>query len=201
MRVSKEQAARNRQTILDTAARLFRERGIAGVGVADLMKEAGFTHGGFYNHFPSKEALAAEACGSAFNQALATLVEELSREKGRDSSALARYLDHYLSPAHRDDPAGGCPTAALAVDAGRQGAPVQATYAAGIEALLEILVTHLPRMKSARKATESAAAREQALRTLSEMVGALVLSRAVADANPALSDEILEASRRSICQR
>jgi TetR/AcrR family transcriptional repressor of nem operon len=196
MRLSKEQAARNRQAILDTAARLFRERGIDGVGVADLMKEAGFTHGGFYNHFPSKEALAAEACGLAFEAALSTLMETLAREKGRDGAALARYLDHYLSPEHRDDPGGGCPTAALAADAGRQGAPVQASYAAGIEALLEILVTHLPRLKSGRKAAEPPAAREQALRTLSEMVGALVLSRAVAEANPVLSDEILETSRR-----
>ncbi|MCP3145235.1 TetR/AcrR family transcriptional regulator [Pyxidicoccus xibeiensis] len=196
MRLSKEQAARNRQTILDTAARLFRERGIDGVGVADLMKEAGFTHGGFYNHFASKEALAAEACGSAFDRALATLVSEIEQDPSRDGLAVARYLDHYLSPAHRDDPSGGCPTAALAVDVGRQGESVQASYSAGIEALLGILVNHLPRLKSGKKAAEPAVAREQALRTLSEMVGAVVLARAVADANPALSDEILEASRR-----
>ncbi len=87
MKLSKTQAARNRQKIVDVAAQLFRERGVDGVGVADLMKAAGFTHGGFYNHFPSKEALAAEACGSAFQASISGLKAALADRNG-DGAAL-----------------------------------------------------------------------------------------------------------------
>ncbi len=197
MRLSKEQAARNRQSIIDTAARLFRERGIDGVGVADLMKEAGFTHGGFYNHFPSKEALAVEACGAAYEGAIAGLKESLDAGKGRPGAAFSRYVEKYLSPAHRDDASSLCPMAALAVDAGRQGEEVQAAYAQGLESVLAVFADQLSRPESGGKA-EDAAARERALRLASEMVGALVLSRAVADANPSLSEDILRASRKGL---
>lgn len=195
MRVSKEQAALNRQRIIDTASRLFRERGIDGVGVADLMKEAGFTHGGFYNHFPSKEALAAEACGAAFEGALSGLLEALSQGKGRSGAALSRYVEQYLTPRHRDDASGGCPMAALAVDAGRQAEEVQAAYATGLESVVSVFARQLSELEPEDTGGE-AASRERALRLVSEMVGALVLARAVADAQPELSEEILRASRR-----
>ncbi|WP_394824603.1 TetR/AcrR family transcriptional regulator [Pendulispora albinea] len=197
MRLSKEQAARNRQGIIDAAARLFRERGIDGVGVADLMKAAGFTHGGFYNHFPSKEALAAEACASAFENTLAELNTALAAGAGKSGSAFSQYLAHYLSPGHRDDPNGGCPMASFAVDAWRQGDEVQSAYAEGIESVLSAFATQLA--KGARgKKTGASAARVQAIRLLSEVVGALLLARAVAGANAGLSDEILEASRQKL---
>jgi TetR/AcrR family transcriptional repressor of nem operon len=196
MRLTKEQAASNRQAILDAAGRLFRTRGFDAVSVADLMDEAGFTHGGFYNHFSSKEALATEVTAASLGRSN----EALARGSGSNSNALARYIEGYLSPRHRDDPSGGCTIAALAGDASRQGTAVQATFAEGIEALVAIVAGQLlegagegPRAKGKRA---TAAAREEAMRVVNEMVGSLVLSRAVAGANPALSDAILAASRR-----
>jgi TetR/AcrR family transcriptional regulator, transcriptional repressor for nem operon len=189
MRVSKEQAAKNRQAIVDAASTLFRERGVDGVGVADLMKAAGFTHGGFYNHFPSKEALAAEACASAFSGSIATLREAL--EEGDGAAALADFVQGYLTPAHRDDSTGACPTASMPIDAWRQGEPIQVAYAEGLSALADLFTANQP-------AKRGADGRARALRTLSEMVGALVLARAVAEAAPALSDELLAASRSGL---
>ena len=103
MRVSREQMKEHRERVLAAAAELFRERGLAGVGVAEIMEAAGMTHGGFYRHFDSKDDLAAEACGRAFDDAL----ERLERKR----ADLARYTDSYLTERHRDQPGGGCPIA------------------------------------------------------------------------------------------
>ena len=111
MKVTKEQAAAHRAAIVAAAGRLFRERGFAGVGVAEITRAAGLTHGGFYGHFASKDALAAEACGQAFAESLALLQARLDRPDGD----LLRYLDSYLSERHRDRRDGGCPMAARAV--------------------------------------------------------------------------------------
>src|SRR5690349_14819606 len=105
-RVSQAQARENRKRIVETAARRFRERGVAGVSVADVMADAGLTHGGFYKQFASKEALVAEAVGQAF----AELSENL-RTQDRDD-----FVRGYLSPAHRDNPGPGCPAAGFAGD-------------------------------------------------------------------------------------
>jgi TetR/AcrR family transcriptional repressor of nem operon len=199
MKVSKEQAARNRRKIVDVAAQLFRERGVDGVGVADLMKAAGFTHGGFYNHFPSKEALAAEACGSAFEESIAGLKAALAADPDGSGAALLRYLEGYLSSGHRDDVKGGCPTAGLVTDAARQGDPMRATFAEGIETVLTVFAARLEGAKGGLEEGDPSAARQRAIVLLSEMVGALVLSRAVGSANPPLSDEILNTSRRDLC--
>lgn len=165
----------------------------------DLMEAAGFTHGGFYNHFPSKEALAAEACGSAFEQAVTGLAGAVGTESAHANNTFSKYLRQYLSPAHRDDPTGGCPTASFAVDAARQGDQIQAAYAAGIESVLAAFASELSKpAPGKKKKADPAAARARAIRLLSEMVGALVLARAVADANPSLSNEILDASREPI---
>ena len=110
MKISKAQAQENRDRIVGAAATLFRERGFDGVSVGDLTKAAGFTHGGFYNHFESKDALAAQALESAF-AAMAG-----HRERARD---LAEMLTHYLSQAARKAPGKSCPAAALGGDAGR----------------------------------------------------------------------------------
>src|SRR5712692_789927 len=190
MRLTKEQAAENRRQILEAAARLFREQGFAGVAVADLMKAAGFTHGGFYNHFPSKEAIAAEACSTMIARSNAELAETLGQKtSGQKAKAWRQYLDRYLSVEHRDAPGSGCAVAALATDAARQSKEVQTSFADGIE----ILAANLPKAKPDER---PAATRARAARLWSEMVGALVLSRAVADADPELSEEILAASRR-----
>src|SRR5213593_477266 len=110
MKVSRERAAQNRERILDAAARLFRERGFEGIGVADLMKTAGLTHGGFYGHFSSKEDLMAQACA----RALARSLEAWSKRAERiPDDPLLSIAGGYLSSKHRDDPGAGCVLAAL----------------------------------------------------------------------------------------
>src|SRR5436309_11486102 len=105
MKVSREQAAQNRERIVETAAQLFRERGFEGIGVADLMKEAGLTHGGFYGHFGSKEELIAEASDRALAQSLARWDKLMARAPDDALSAIAKA---YLNGTHRDDPGAGC---------------------------------------------------------------------------------------------
>ncbi|MBY6263698.1 TetR/AcrR family transcriptional regulator [Azospirillum sp. 412522] len=186
MRVSKEQAAENRRRVVEVAGALFRERGFNGIGVADLMKEAGLTHGGFYGQFASKEDLAVEACAHAMEVA-AERWRGTAETKG--DGALAALLDSYLSTRHRDHSGAGCPIAALGVDVARQGGVVRAAFTRGLRPFLEGLVRLVPGRSAEAK-------RRAALATLSGMVGALVLARAVDD--PALSEEILEAARASL---
>ncbi len=181
MKLSKEQAARNREQILDVASRLFRQRGIDAVSVAEVMDAAGFTHGGFYNHFADKGALAVEAVLATFEQSVSAL--ERATTDGVDA-----YVKGYLSPAHRDGD--GCPATSLAPEAARHP-EVQAAYADGLEAMIEMFAEALAR--SGQVAAREA--RTQAVRKLSELVGALTLARAVRTAEPKLSNEILRASR------
>src|SRR5262245_24790993 len=109
MKVTREQAAENRERIVNTAARLFRERGFDGVGVADIMKGAGLTHGGFYGHFASKDDLAAEACARALEKS----AMKWSAILDTDANPLDTIVASYLSEAHRDRPGSGCAIAAL----------------------------------------------------------------------------------------
>lgn len=186
MKVSRQQAAASRERILDTASRLFRERGLDGIGVADLMKDAGLTHGGFYGHFASKEDLMAQACARAL-QASVQRWERLSALGKRE--ALVEIVKHYLSTKHRDSPGTGCALATLSGDVARQGAAVRGTATDGVAALVEILTRLMPgKTKPAR--------RKKALATFATMVGALVLSRAVDDAK--LSKQILDAAAGQI---
>lgn len=194
MRLTKEQAASNRQAIVEAAGRLFRERGFDAVSVADLMDAAGFTHGGFYNHFASKEALAAEVTRTTIERGNGGLRQTLAGSEGGVAD-LARYLDAYLAPAHRDDPSRGCPVAALATDAGRQGDEVQAKFAEGLEALFGIVSRCIQDAEGTKGKRAEAAARAKAMRLWSEAVGALMLARAVGAAAPELSLAVLEASR------
>ncbi|KAF7598874.1 MAG: TetR family transcriptional regulator [Candidatus Dactylopiibacterium carminicum] len=186
MRVSKEQAAENRERILGCAAQLFRERGFDGIGVADLMKAAGFTHGGFYGHFSSKEDLMAQAVARARDES-ATDWNRLEAEYGKHM--LQPYLAHYLSASHRDNPGKGCVMAALAAASAHQGAPVRAMITAGIRRF----VAGLARLV---KGQDELAKRQQAITTLAAMVGALVLARAADDTD--FSDEILQAVRERL---
>jgi TetR/AcrR family transcriptional repressor of nem operon len=197
MKLTKEKAADNRQSIIETAGRLFREHGFDGVGVADLMKAAGFTHGGFYNHFPSKAALAAEAASSGMKQSRSQLLDVLMNEQKPGNSGLAKHVEHYLSPEHRDDRAGGCTIASLACDAGRGNEEIQASFAPGIEEELNILASYFAKGDSKDQGS-AFSARERAIQLMSELVGAVILARAVAHANPSLSDQVLEVTRRNI---
>jgi len=182
MKVTKAQAQANRAHVVETASQLFRERGYDGVGVADLMAAAGFTHGGFYKQFGSKTDLIAEstACGIAETVALT----------GGDA-APADFIRQYLSREHRDGRGTGCTMAALGGDAARQPDSVRAAFAAGIESLVAAL---------GGAAADSAAAsqtRARILDTIAHAVGAIVMSRACPDDSP-LADEFLTASRDAI---
>lgn len=119
-RVSQAQAEENRRRVVDTASRLFREQGTQ-VSVADLMKAAGLTHGAFYKQFASKEALVDEATAHAFAELAQRHSAGLERYDGQRGAAQQALIDTYLSVEHRDDPADGCPVAALATDIAREG--------------------------------------------------------------------------------
>lgn len=183
MKVTKAQAQANRARIVDTASTLFRERGYDGVGVADLMAAAGFTHGGFYKHFGSKAELMAEAAASGLSQAVAST-------EGLD---VAEFFKRYLSREHRDARSVGCTMAALGGDAARQSEDVKATFAAGIESTLAALGSKGAMLGD----VDQRKVRAAILDMLAHAVGALVLSRSCPDDSP-LSDEILEVCRKQI---
>jgi len=189
MKVTKAQSADNRQGILDAAARLYREHGFAGVGVADITRDAGLTHGGLYRHFESKDALVREACAQAFDWSIAPL-DGLPHAPGD----LASRVSAYLSPEHRDRPGEGCPVAALAVDAARAGADLSAVFAEGVERNVERFARVMGGGLPADEET-TPALRDAATVTLATMVGALVLARATAAGHVGLSDAILATVR------
>ncbi|WP_158812133.1 TetR/AcrR family transcriptional regulator [Beijerinckia sp. L45] len=176
MKVSREQVAANRRRILDAARRLFRERGIVGVSVAEVMQAAKLTHGAFYGYFGSKDDLLAQAFDDA-DQSTGTTWDDKARRA---------YLDRYLSDAHRDDPGDGCVFAALSHDA-----------ATGAPRLRGVMTSRLERfvaaLSFAADGTDAATRRRNAAADVATIVGAVVLAR-LAD-EPALSDEILAAAR------
>lgn len=174
MKVSKEQVRENRMRIVETASELFRERGYDGIGISELMSEAGLTHGGFYKHFGSKADLLSEAMNCGFTRS-AEKTEGVNREK---------FIEYYLSRQHRDDMGKGCVMSALSTDAARQSESIKETFAAGIERQLEVL------------GTENGT-RADLINTIAHLVGALVLSRACPD-DSALADEILNVCRERL---
>ncbi len=183
MRVTRAQAEENRARIVETAARLFRERGYDGVGVAELMAAAGFTHGGFYKHFRSKADLMAEASANGLSQTAA-------RAEGLDP---AEFVERYVSREHRDGRSDGCTIAALSGDAARQPADIKTEFAAGIENLL----TALQAPSDTPGDADQRAARTMLIDMLAHSIGAIMLSRACPDDSP-LADEILDVCRKEI---
>ncbi|NHC16415.1 TetR/AcrR family transcriptional regulator [Motilibacter deserti] len=199
-RISDQDMAQTRQRIVDAASPRFRADGIDGIGIAALMKSAGMTHGGFYNHFASKDALAVAVCEDAFAASLATLARTVD-ETDPDRPSLAETLTGYLSPEHRDRPDGGCPSAALVSDAGRHGPAIQAAYARGVRGYIEGFDAAQQLEASGRgEALDPEEARRRSIALLSEIVGAMVLSRAIRLVDPDLSDEILAVNRRRLEQ-
>jgi TetR/AcrR family transcriptional regulator, transcriptional repressor for nem operon len=179
-RVSQAQAQENRRTVVRTAGRLFRERGIDGVSVADIMAAAGLTHGGFYKQFESKEALVVEAIAQAFADQAETLQDYQDRpdqEAARDA-----FMTDYLSPGHRDDPGPGCPTAGFGGDLAREEPdnPARQAYAQGVDRYSRWLGRD----------------DEPDLATVCTMVGAVVLARATSGLE--ISDRILAAARDAL---
>lgn len=185
MKVSREQAEKHRAAIVAAASALFRARGLDGVGVAEIMQAAGLTHGGFYGHFASKEALAAEAGAMAFVDGAARVA------KDKD---LAAYLARYLTERHRDASGTGCPMAALAAEIGRREAATQAPFAAGM-ADYAAAIEELLRRSGARKGAET---RRRALTLMAAVVGGMTLARASAAADADFSAEILAALRAEL---
>lgn len=177
MKVSREQMAENRQRILESASRLFREKGFEAVSVAEVMKAAGLTHGGFYGHFKSKDDLFIHALGHA-----------IGKHNGA-TLPLHAYMDEYLSPRHRDNKAGGCPISGLAADVLRQTPEARAAVTDGVRAQIDWISERITGSDEAHR-------RRQAIAIWAAMVGATILARATAD--PALSDEILRSTREWI---
>ncbi|MEA9581560.1 TetR family transcriptional regulator [Xanthomonas nasturtii] len=183
MKVTKAQAQANRAHVVETASVLFREHGYAGIGIADLMAAAGFTHGGFYKQFGSKADLMAEsaACG------LANIAAQSERVDKTD------FVNFYLSRGHRDSPATGCTMAALGAEAARQPEQVREAFAAGVENLL----TALDRSGAAPGTAEAADERVNTLNMLAHAIGAIVLSRSCPNDSP-LADEVIAVCRDQI---
>lgn len=182
MRKSKEDTAESRRRILDAAGRLYRERGFDGVGVAEIMETAGMTHGGFYRHFPSKEALIAEAMGEAL-LARASPLAPVGGVAGRD--LVRDYIEMYLSKAHLESPSVGCPVAAVGSEAAHLGGDVSRVFSEGIERIID-------RVASAIGGHDEE--RAQALRLLSTLVGAVVIARAVGPQST-IREEVIDAVR------
>lgn len=190
MKVSKSQAAEHRAGIVESAARLYREKGLSGVGVAEITRDAGLTHGGLYRHFESKDALAREACLRAFEWTI-TPLDGLEQDSDASSTTkLQAMVDSYLSASHRDHPGEGCPAAALATDAARAGPEMSEVFAQGVERNIQRFMRVLE--------GEPVEKRAQTMVMLSSMIGALVLARATAAGNPALSEEILRTLRERL---
>jgi len=180
MKVSREQVAENRRRILDAAAQLFRERGFENVTVAEVMNAAGLTHGGFYGHFDSKEALIDAAMAH----------EPSPRRGGRATlDNPVRYADSYLSRQHRDNISTGCPFAALGTEVVRASPAVRHTMT---ESLRKWVDAYAPAAQGATAQER----RRNAIAAVSTMVGAMVLARIADDER--LSDEILAAGRASL---
>ena len=189
MKVTKAQAEENRVRIIEAASQLFREKGFDGIGLNDLMQAAGLTRGGFYGHFESKQDLAVQAC----RHALSTAGQAWNDPKDASSEAsLAGIVDFYLSDQHRDHPAQGCALSALCNDVGRQGSELKATFAEGVEHFLSVLQARV-------EGASPEARRSKAMATLSTLLGAVVLSRAVGDV--ALSSDIRHAAAEAVLEQ
>ena len=198
MGVSREKAAENRRAIVAAATQLFREHGVEAVGLNELMKHAGFTQGGFYNHFESKADLVAEVLASALVEGAAEFAKNARAPVDGSTTAFRRYITYYLSRAHRDNIDHGCPVAGFAGDAPRLGAGAQSHFAGGLDDQMTILAGLIAESGSFVTSGERRTLRERAISLHCQMVGALVLSRSVAQVAPALSNEILENVQRDI---
>ena len=181
MKVSREQAKKNRAHVVEVASTQFRQHGFDGIGIADLMKAAGLTHGGFYANFASKDDLAAEAVAHALAETTARHDEAPVAAPDR----LDAIVDMYLSQEHRDGRNAGCVLASLAPDAARGSEKLRQTFESGVE-------THLDLLTPLMTGTTEAERRQAAMATLSTLVGALILSRTVA--SPDLSRTLLSAA-------
>lgn len=189
-RASKEQAGLNRNAVTTSAARLYRERGLSGVSVNELMADVGLTAGGFYSQFESKDELAALACEEAFALPNAKWRERLSSSP-KPQTLLKNYLDNYLSAEERDCVGISCAAASLATDVGREDVdkPVHEAFVAGLEGMIE-------NVRNLIKAAGHSPDKDDAIAAVAMLVGALTLARATR--SDKLSLKILSAARRKM---
>lgn len=181
MRMSRDEKERSHQRIVASAAQLFRERGLEGASVGDVMAAAGMTHGGFYKHFESKDALAGKAMSLAFGE----FTKPLENDAG--PQAYATYRARYLSPEHVSHPGLGCPVAALGQDVGRGAAALKAEFSAGVGRIVAAIANRMKGSESAR--------RKAAIRDFSMLVGAIVIARA---SDEATAEQVLDACRDGV---
>jgi len=181
MKISREQVAKNREALLEAAARLFRERGFESVTVAEVMNAAGLTHGAFYGYFKSKEDLIAQA----FNHVLTPK----DGVRGADRAGMAKYADAYLSAAHRDELGDACPFSSLGTEAVRGSGELRHVLTESLRAQIESFSKTVPGRTAEQR-------RRAAIGSWAAMIGAMMLSR-IAD-DPALSEEVLRETRAFI---
>lgn len=190
MRYSKEHKQETHARIVKKASVRLREKGAHGVGVADLMKEAGLTHGGFYAHFDSREALVVEAFGYAMDRSTERwrkVAEQTPPEK-----RFATIVESYLTPVHRDDPGHGCAVPALGAEIARESPKTRKAFAAKLEQMIDMMADQI--IDAPPKA-----ARKQAMAALATMMGTMVLSRIAGSGE--FSDEILASGRDAVLER
>jgi TetR/AcrR family transcriptional regulator, transcriptional repressor for nem operon len=190
MRYSREHKQETHARIVRKASVRLREKGAHGVGVADLMKEAGLTHGGFYAHFDSREALVIEAFAYAMDRSMEhwrKTVEQIPPDK-----RLSMIVDTYLTPLHRDDPGHGCAVPTLGAEIARESPKTRKAFAAKLEQMIDMMAEQIPD-------ASGKTARKRAATTLATMIGTLVLSRIAGSGE--FSDEILAAGREAAVGR
>ena len=190
MRYSREHKQETHDRIVRKASVRLREKGAHGVGVADLMKEAGLTHGGFYAHFDSRDALVIEAFSYAMDRSIQRWRK--SAEQITPDKRLAAIVDTYLSPLHRDDPGHGCAVPTLGAEIARESPKTRKAFAAKLEQMIDMIAEQIPD-------APSKTARKQAAAMLATMMGTLVLSRIAGSGE--FSDEILAAGREAALSR
>ena len=190
MRYSKEHKTQTHARIVKRASVKLREKGAHGIGVADLMKEAGLTHGGFYAHFDSRDALVIEAFTHAMDRS--TEHWQKQTEAAPEERRLSTIVNSYLSTLHRDNPGQGCAVPTLGAEIARESTKTRRAFAARMQQMIEMLAKqfHGVPPKTARK---------QAMAAMATMMGSLVMARIAGTSE--LSDEILKSGRDAILDR
>ncbi|HEX7816815.1 TetR/AcrR family transcriptional regulator [Dyella sp.] len=182
---SRADKAQTHQRLVETASSRFREKGLDGISLADLMKELGLTHGGFYKHFPSRDALVSEAIDQAYQASGNSLAGFIDNDGHLD---LPRYVDMYLSRQHRDHPGAGCAISTLSGDIARRGEDMRESYRQQMDRIFERIGAAFPGDKASQ--------RKQAIELMTRMYGALMVARAAGSGE--LSDEVLATVREQI---
>ncbi|MBU6456432.1 MAG: TetR/AcrR family transcriptional regulator [Bradyrhizobium sp.] len=189
MRYSRQHKLETHARIVKRASVRLREKGAHGIGVADLMKDAGLTHGGFYAHFDSREALVIEAFVHAMDRSTERW-RKLAEQTSPDQR-MAAIVDSYLTPAHRDDPGHGCAIPALGAEIARESPKTRKVFAAKLDQMIDMLAAQIPDV--------SKAARKQAMAVIATMMGTLVMARVAGDGD--FSEEILNSGREAVLGR